>query len=383
MAQSEHPAQVKITGDKRAQIQAVKSAGAPGEGQLAAINRLALTELTAEQVYVRTAYLAHNGIDRDREAFSSALLADFARTLPGKGLFIKHPGGWDGDSGPGVGRWFEARVVKMGLDEARAALREPGLQFPPGVEEAELLEGSYYMPRSGKNEDLITDTDAGVAVDVSIGFAASRGSEIQDASGNRIGTTLHAPGEALEGSLVWLGAQPGARAFKSAQRNMFENEGEDDVDLKEQLKAAETKATDAETARKAAETKAQENDTKAKAYDAVVAVVGEGATAEQVKALVEDGKTYRTELVDELATQKRLQGSLADDAEAVAAAKAFYQTMPLPMLKSEVEALRKTQPTGGQLAGGDPNTTGADGKEKPEGDKNYTSPLDNPALKSA
>lgn len=200
-------------------IRAKAANGKPSAEQLAAINVYALDALTADQVYVRTAYLAHNGIDRDNEVFDGALLREFARSLPGKGLFVRHPGGWDGDSGPGVGRWFEARVVSMTVDEARAALREPNLQWPDGTEQAELLEASYYIPRSDKNADLITDVNAGVASDVSIGFRASQRTDIMDANGEVIARRLHAPGEALEGSLVWLGAQPGARTVKSLERD--------------------------------------------------------------------------------------------------------------------------------------------------------------------
>ena len=109
---------------------AIKAGGKPDEGQLAAINQFTLDELTEDQVYVRTAILAHSGIDRDRDAFEKALLEDFAKTLPGKGLFVKHPGGWDGDSGPGIGRWFGARVVEVSKEKAREMLREPKLQFP-------------------------------------------------------------------------------------------------------------------------------------------------------------------------------------------------------------------------------------------------------------
>lgn len=191
----------------------------PTPAQMEAINRFTVETLAAEDVYVRTAYLAHNGIDRDRESFDPALLRDFVRTLAGKGLFIRHPGGWDGDSGPGVGRWFEAALVEMSIEEARAALREPELRFPPDAEKAILLEASFYLPRTDSNADLITGVDAGVVGDVSIGFRAATRTTLIDGDGQEIGMRLHGPGEALEGSLVWMGAQPGARITKAAGEN--------------------------------------------------------------------------------------------------------------------------------------------------------------------
>ena len=110
--------------------------GEPDEEALKQVNQFTLADLSGEQIYVRTMYLAHNAIDRDGDVFESQLLGDFARTLPGKGLFYKHPNSYDGDSGPGEGRFFAAKTVEMSLDEARAALREPDLTWPPGVTKA-------------------------------------------------------------------------------------------------------------------------------------------------------------------------------------------------------------------------------------------------------
>lgn len=211
---------------KSVKLSATNTAGAPTPDQLKAINGYALAEMGADQVYVRTAYLAHNGIDRDHEVFDDALLDDFARTLPGKGMFVRHPGGWDGDSGPGVGRWFAAQVVSVSLDEARVRLREPNLQFPPATAVAKLLEASFYVPRTNKNANLLDDIDAGVAGDVSIGFSAADRTSIRDANGNEIAMRLLGPGEAAEGSLVWLGAQPGARVHKSTSRGNVISERE-------------------------------------------------------------------------------------------------------------------------------------------------------------
>lgn len=98
---------------KQLRVVAVKAKGdgTPSIEQMQAINAFALKELKPEDVYVRSVYLAHNAIDRDREVFDDDLLNDFAATLPGKGFFVKHPQGWDGESGPGEGLWFEARVL--------------------------------------------------------------------------------------------------------------------------------------------------------------------------------------------------------------------------------------------------------------------------------
>ena len=342
-----------------------KEAGNATPEHLAVINRFALAELTAEQVYVRTAYLAHNAIDRDGEVFDDALLDSFALTLVGKGLFVKHPGSWDGDSGPGVGRWFSARTVTMSLDEARVALHEPNLKFPPSTQMAKLLETSAYLPRSGKNADLIADIDAGVAGDVSIGFRATDRSAVTDTAGNTIAMRILGPGEALEGSLVWLGAQPGARVHKSANRNELAQET--DMDPKE-LKALQDNFAAAEP--------------KAKNYDAIEKAIGKelADNPAALKQAVTDAKIYRDGLIDSIVAAERLGGMVGDDEKAVTEAKSGYADWPISKLRAWKEKLGKTAPPGGTLKGGDPNATGAPAPGERQDKGAVPSPINNPAV---
>lgn len=364
---------MSLDGNKQLHSAVLKASGAANSEQLAVINGYTLEEHTAEQVYVRTAYLAHNGIDRDKEAFDSALLKDFAATLPGKGVFVKHPGGWDGDSGPGVGRWFSARVVEMSLDEARAVLREPGLKFPPGVERAELLEAGFFIPRSEKNKDQIADIDAGIAGDVSIGFRAAQRTDIQDGDGNVMGRRLHAPGEALEGSLVWLGAQPGARIHKAADRG--ESNEDHDMDLQKQVDDQKTEIGKLNDQLKAAQTKATQ-------FDALKAAVGDDLAGDldRLKTVIANGKTYHKELVDSVVSASRVAGMIkSDDADAIAAEQKFYEGLPVDRIKKHLERIQKMAPDGGAgLEGGDPNASDASHDEG--GEKDDFNPMHNKAV---
>ena len=118
----------------------IKAASAVTDAQLQMINAHALTALSAEDVQVREYLLCHNGIDRDGEVLDEKLLADLARTLPGKGVFSTgHPGGWSGTGGPAAGKCFDARVEQMSFDQARAELKAPDLQFPPDRSTASVL----------------------------------------------------------------------------------------------------------------------------------------------------------------------------------------------------------------------------------------------------
>ena len=373
------PANKTYSGVKTRHVVSVKGHGEATAEQLARINAIAIAELTADQVYVRTAYLAHNAIDRDRDVFDGALLRDFAATLPGKGLFIKHPRSFDGDSGPGVGRWFEARVVEMSLDEARAALKQPNLQWAPGADRAELLEASYFVPRSDKNADLIIDIDAGVASDVSIGFVAADRTGIQDGDGNTIAYRLHAPGEALEGSLVWLGAQPGARTVKDAHRASDEEDDPMSEQMKQQLQDLQQKNADLQQ-------KLDANKAAGETLAAIRKAVGDALTDDTAALVrtVNDGKAYREKLVNDVVNGERQLGMVGDSDEDVASAKSLYQSVDIQVLEQRAKAVGEKVGGGNNIEGGDPGADAGDQQARDDkdngGEKDYSKPTMNPAI---
>ena len=171
-------------------------------------------ELTDEQVkslnadgadvtwYAREAVLAHDQVDKTWERFSLEVLQDFAKTLPGKPLLIGHR-----RDGIPEGVWVSGEV------------REAG-----GKNE---LHAVFAIPELPDNEPLRNRVKAGVARSVSIGFDAHDLISDDDGEsvltgksrfwpgkrkddGSRATATWIGPGETEEGSLVWLGAQPGA-----------------------------------------------------------------------------------------------------------------------------------------------------------------------------
>lgn len=344
----------------------VKSAGAPTDAQLTAIGAYTLADVPPEKLYVRTFALAHNAIDRDNEAFDDSLLADFARTLPGKGLFIKHPTGWDGDSGPGKGRWFGAELQHMPLDEARTLLREPDLQWPPGITTATLLMASVYLVRTASNSDLLDEIDAGIVSDVSIGFTAKRGGPLIDEEGREMAARrLTSPGEALEGSLVWLGAQPGARAIKGAHSNPDEDP---DMNLQEQLEAQKAENLKLQQQLDTNPSKKALTDLRTALGDDAHLIDKPELLAGDIKAM----KAHRDELIDGIVVAERQLGMLGDDEETVKAAKAIYASFATDRLQQLAKHYAARVPTGTQMAPSDPNAAPA----KPTGKTAF----DNPAF---
>jgi hypothetical protein len=339
-----------------------KAPGAVTDAQLQAINAYTLREFGADEVAVREFVLAHNCIDRDKECFDEALLTDFARTLPGKGVFIKHPRGWDGDSGPGEGRVFASSVEQMTLDAARALLKQPALVLPPDRSMVSVLKSSAYFARTSENDALLTKMDAGIVSDVSIGFTATDYVRLKGADGIELNAwRIVGPGEALEQSLVWLGAQPGARAIKHATRSTEAN----DMDLQKDLDTANARIKTLEGEKAA-------GDAATATINAVKAALGDNAalvdSPAQLAALVGAGKAHRDALVDQLVAADRTKGLVGDDEAAVKAARDEYAAMPITALERlGKHAAAPAAAPAAAVTGSDPNAERPGTKGAPTG----------------
>lgn len=346
----------------------LKAIPAPDDATLAKIRRFTLVDIAPESLVVREFVLAHNCIDRDRECFDEALLAAFAASIPGKGCYVRHPNGWHGDGGPAEGRVFDAEIQRMPLEQARAELREPKLTLPPDRDEVHLLVTRAYFVRTPDNAALLLKMDAGIAGDVSVGFTTQNPPvKVFDPEGHEINVRRwQAPGEALEQSLVWLGAQPGARATKSATseeptmdyQKLYTDEQAKTADLQAKLEAASTKVTAHQAA--------------ADSLAALKAALGEGAddlvaSPQKLAAMVADGKAHRKSLIDALVLADRQAHRIGDDEEAVKAAAADYDDLPTKALQRLADALKGSGAAAFGIAGADPGVTRGDGNKAVQG----------------
>lgn len=331
--------------------------GTPTPEQLALINGYTLKEHSADEMYVRTFIVAHTALDRDKEIISDGLLQNIADTLAGKGFFIKHPMSQDGDSGPGVGKWFDTEVVTMSLDDAKKALGET-VEFSPTATTAKLLYASAYVPRTNKHADTIADIDAGVAGFVSASFSYSNYEPIEK-DGDVIGYFLSGKGEAREASLVWLGAQPGARAVKAANQQKPEDSEMDELtklknamaDLTASKGTLEATLTTEKSAREKAESELQTF------KDACG-----GHSPDAIKALLAEQTKQKNALIDTLVAADRNAGKCGDDEAAIKGAKEKYTAYPMDALL-DLDAANKANKSA-NIGGGDPNAG------RPGGDAN-------------
>ena len=342
----------------------VKDAPAADDAALAAIRQYTLRDFSADELQIREYALAHNCIDRDNEIFDEAVLDDFARTLPGKGVYIKHPSSWQGDGGPAEGRVFACATQTMSLEALRTLLREPDLQLPPDRGTAKVLLASAFFAKTPDNASLLIKQDAGIAGDVSIGFDAPPPSKVVDAAGNELtARRWMSPAKALEMSLVWLGAQPGARAVKSAKDH---SEPEQTMDLtKEQIDALQAKAATGEKA--------------VGVLDALKTALGTDAAlldnAAALKAYIADAKAAKALLVDDIVAMERQLKIVGDDDGAVTAAKEFHAGNTVERLRAIQKGYEARLPQQPAVKGAHPNQ-GAPGAQEVAKD----SPLTNVAL---
>ncbi len=308
------------------------------DAQLARINSYAPKALKAEEVYYRSVLLCHNGIDRDNERFSDELLDAFAATAPGKGFFTEGHPGWR-DQSPGKGRIFDAHTESI-APEKFLTLTGEKLVLPDGVTMGKVLIIDFYMLKLASNADTQANIDGGIYCFASIGFSAPLYG-ITDERGNEIYGEYRPKGEALEGSLVWLGAQPGAGAIKSAHAPHQSGQSPDtDASPKAQtggiadmIKTINSKygKTFAEGDVAGVMAFIAEKDTQLAAKDTQLAA--KESEIASLKAAAADGQAYRKRLVDDTIKAGVLLGDIKTDEASQKAETDFLMTVPVSRLE--------------------------------------------------
>lgn len=318
----------------------MKTAGAEITPEMMAkINRFALKELAPDDVYVRRFLMAHNLIDRDNECFPPAMLDEFAATFPGKSMLEGH----DRRSRP-CGKWFDSYTEEM-TPEQFTALTGETPRLPLGATSCKVLWTWGYLLKTPGNEELIQAIDGGICNHCSLGFAAA---DLKDVRTEPNGPALYreyiSPGEALEGSLVWLGAQPGATAqkFMKDQKNHPTEETRMKTVIALLIGLGMKSLTDTATEDQVA--------------SGIKSLIEEKEA--RIKALEPDaelGKAYRDNTVAAYVAAKQKLGEVADTEEARTALKSAASRFDFSFIADEVKHLERRvaekYPATGQLDG--------------------------------
>ncbi|MCP4747293.1 MAG: hypothetical protein GY874_14305 [Desulfobacteraceae bacterium] len=341
-----------VTGEKSSGKKTADSNVSPE--QLAKINAFAIEPLTEDQVYVRKFIMCHNGVDRDRERFDDSLLDDFAKSFPGKSFLFAH----DRRNYLPLGLFFDAATKTMSAEQFTSISAEK-IQLPAGSDQAKVLLTWMYMLKNEENKHYVANFNAGIYRHVSIGFCASDWVPVKGDYKETLYHEYKGPGEALEGSLVWLGAQPGATAQKQAK---FKQHG-DDKNMSLHLKIGavlgksfDDKATDGEVAASVKDVLKAKHDTIAELTKQV----------SEAKQMFELGKQYVESLTAEYVRMKAALKECDETPEAQQKLKSFATTMGPEFLINENKHLEKRMAEkfpGAQLDGDMRRDKSADGNE--------------------
>lgn len=123
------------------------------EQELAEINKFTRRAFTADEIYSFSVVLCDNDVDRDFERFTVDTLNKLATLFVGKTGIADH----SGKSSDQCARIYYCEVITD--DERKTVYGEPYTY----------IKAKAYMPRTEKFSDLITEIDAGIKKEVSVG----------------------------------------------------------------------------------------------------------------------------------------------------------------------------------------------------------------------
>jgi len=328
-------------------------------GVLAKINRFALKDLSADEVFVRKQLLCHNGVDRDNERFPESMLDEFSATLPGKNVLYFH----EKRTFLPLGLYFDAATEVMPPEKFKELTGEE-IRLPAGTSEAKVLWAWYYVVKTPDVESVLANIEGGVYRHWSIGFGAADLVGVKtDVNGPAQYYEYVSPGEAREGSLVWLGAQPGATSQKSAggsDEPLAKPQGEKTMKTLVLLLGAMVGKSFGDTATE--EQIAEAIKAAFKDKDDQIAVLQQEKAA--LATLAADGKSFRAGLIADYVRMKAALGEADADAAKQEGVKAFAAQIPTEMLQAEVkhlDARMREKFPGEQIAPNDPNANRGEG----------------------
>lgn len=340
-------------------VKAVTSAVAVTDELLAKVNTYALEPLTADDIFIGKQLLAHNGIDRDNERFPEAVLDDFAATLPGKSTLYFH----NRNSTLPLGLYFDTKTEAMTAEQFKA-LTGADIKMPTPETPIKTLWAWWYAIKTDDIESVLKNIKGGTYRHWSISFNAASIVSIKDEPN---GPTKYweyvGPAEALEGSLVWLGAQQGATSQKSAGNDPDHQTDTKEITMKNLLLKlgvilGKSFADDTTEDQAAAAVKTVLADKDTKITELTSQVDG-------LKADAELGKKYLDNQASEYTRLKAVLGECQEDEDSKKKMTGFAKAMGVDFLQGEIkhlEARVAEKYPGGQLAGNNGENRSADSK---------------------
>ena len=151
------------------------------DAELRAINKYALTPLTAEEVFTFKAVLCDNEVDRQSERFTVKALEDLKKLFLGKTVIKDHAWKADGQ----VARIYATELVQSDK------VTKSGEMYTQ-------LVAHCYMVKTSSNADLIAEIKGGIKKEGSVGFRASSAICSICGTDNAKNYCRHYPGKSYE-----------------------------------------------------------------------------------------------------------------------------------------------------------------------------------------
>lgn len=152
------------------------------DAELRAINKYALTPLTAEEVFTFKAVLCDNEVDRQSERFTVKALEDLKKLFLGKTVIKDHAWKADGQV---------ARIYATELVQSEGKVTKSGEIYTQ-------LVAHCYMVKTSSNADLIAEIKGGIKKEGSVGFRASSAICSICGTDNAKSYCRHYPGKSYE-----------------------------------------------------------------------------------------------------------------------------------------------------------------------------------------
>lgn len=153
---------------------------------MAKINSYTLSPLSAEDVFVFSAILCDNEIDRDFEQFSVSSLETLKEMFIGKTAILNHSMRAEDQSA----RTFKTEVISDGRKNSLG-------------EDYVYLKAWAYMVRTDKNADMIKDIEAGIKKEVSVSCSVKECICSVCGKNLRSGYCEHTKGKSVDGKLCY------------------------------------------------------------------------------------------------------------------------------------------------------------------------------------
>lgn len=151
------------------------------------LNKFTRRELTEDEVYIFTATLCDNEIDRDNERFSRKSLEEMAEKFIGvTGIFDHDPKG-----GNQTARLFCTEIVEEDRNNSAG-------------EKYAYLKGYAYMVRTSSNADLIREIDGGIKKEISVSCSAERQVCSICGADRRVKSCRHVKGRKYDGKKCFV-----------------------------------------------------------------------------------------------------------------------------------------------------------------------------------